>query len=41
MGEVGASLLEDVLGVGERLTSLLLDATLGEIACCWVDRKLT
>ena len=33
--------LRDVLGVGEALASLLLDATLNEIACCWVDRNLT
>ena len=39
--KVGTGCLQDVLGVGEALASLLLDATLYEIACCRVDRNLT
>ena len=39
--KVGTCCLQDVLGVGEALASLLLDATLNEITCCWVDRNLT
>ena len=41
MGEVGASSLQNVLRVGERLASLLLDATLYEITRCRVNRNLT
>ena len=39
--KVGTGCLQDVLGIGEALTSLLLDATLYEVACCRVDRNLT
>ena len=38
--EVGTSSFQDVLGVGERLTGLLLDTTLYEITCGWVDWNL-
>lgn len=41
MRKVGTCCLQDVLGVGEALASLLLDATFYEIACCRVDRNLT
>ena len=41
MREVCTCSLQDVLGIGKTLTSLLLDATLYKVACCWVDRNLT
>ena len=34
MRKVGTCCLQDVLGVGEALASLLLDATFYETACC-------
>ena len=39
--KIGAGCLQNVLGIGEALTSLLLDAALYEVACCRVDRNLT
>ena len=41
MRKVCSGCLQDVLGVGEALASLLLDAAFYEIACCRVDRNLT
>ena len=41
VAEVETSRAEDFASVVQSLTGLLLDATLNEFTCCWVERNLT